>query len=871
MYSISTNFQWQTPSDTAILPGGFLTVHAQEQLRDSKALSVGLIRFKSPKFVTSSFAYLAASSQPPCYAMDCCCGLQDSNSFSQPSSIQQECTPHKPNTSATKQSRRMKTKYRSVKSRQLNVLLTEIEELVSLWNSGSLQKEDERLAHFQLLPLLKDGAKLRALAERLVDAHEPFGACHILQLAHHLECKFKANVYEAVAYRLAETEQWIALPFLVRLRREQTGGLTVRLLNWLARAYVETNQFAKLDSILNRFEKAGLQPTRRTHHLLVSGHIRNRDLPRAKECLSMMEQTGIPIDPSTHALIVTVYRSLGLDGSVRDHALASLPRLEARTGTIVLNSLIQMCLDVRDVDSAWGYLSMFGKPATQFHHLIRSGEGSILADGDRGRVDSQDGSHEDDIVLSPDIATFTMLLNFMAKERDLPRAQEILERMRQLDLQPDAQFVAALIRLYTSVGDLITATSLAAHTCREVPGSRRWFHDLGLPVTDEGRHDLLSQPVSPSIHVFNALLPGLQEKFGLKGASIIRRIMRMAGVQPDAFTVERIMVHLSKVEQVRPRELIRVLRTLSDTFVPSLRHVHLILSSVVRSETELVKTRGWKHKRDIKKALSGRLSTVSDSFDPFAGIELPRKLSYRALIRPVLKVLSKQRVRSDKATVALRIRHDGVVKGNIDVAKETFQTLLDRGMHPNQYHFAAIMESFVKAGEIESAENVLKQAIADGITPNPVLYTILISGYASRGTPRHASRWFYDMIDRGVRPDIAVIDAMASAYFAVGAYTVARKVLLECWKHVGPLPDSTEDADLRQLATQFRAMASRHQWTGDLRHKDRRRLRGKLRQLLRTFVNKPRPDAHKRRSVRSTITDSDLAVKLGMLIMCCIE
>lgn len=751
----------------------------------------------------------------------------------------------------------MKTKYRSVKYRQLDGLLTELEELLSLWKSGKLLTEDDRFAQMQLFPILKDGIKLRNLTERLVDAREPLSACHILQLAHHLGYKFKANVYEAVAYRLAETEQWSALPFLVRLRKDQTGSLTVRLLNWLARAYIETNQFSKLDTILARFEQANIQPTRRTYHLLVSGHIRNRNLPKAKECLSMMEQDGILLDASTHALIVSVYRSLGLDKSVRDHALASLSQVEARTGTVVLNSLIQMCLDVHDADSAWGYLSMFGRPVAQLHHLIKSGESFTLADGDRGRDELQDVTLEDDVVLSPDIATFTMLLNFMAKERDLPRAQEILERVRQSDVKPDAQFVAALIRLYSSIGDLVTATSLAAHTCRDVPGSRRFFHDLGLPITDEGRPDLLSQPVSPSIHVLNALLPDIQEKFGLRGAWLLRRIMRLAGVQPDTYTVESIMAYLSKVEHVRPRELIRVLRTLSGTFIPSLRHVHLILSSVVRSETELVKSRGWKHKRDIIKAPNGRLSTVSDSFDPFAGIELPRKLSYRRLIRPVLKVLSKQRVRSDKATVALRIRHDGVVRGNIDVAKETFQTLLDRGMHPNQYHFAAIMESFVKADEIESAEKVLKQAIDDGITPNPVLYTILISGYASRGSPRQASRWFYDMIDRGIRPDIAVIDAMASAYFAVGAYSVARKVLLECWKHVGPLPDSIEEADLRHLATRFRAMASRHKWAGDLRHKDRKRLRGKLRQLLRTFVDKRRPDTGKRRSTSRTSTDSD--------------
>ncbi|CAL1695356.1 unnamed protein product [Somion occarium] len=750
---------------------------------------------------------------------------------------------------ARRNSQRSKSEanYRGSRNRDIRDVLVQVEALFSLWKSGNLKEDHCRGPNASLLEILKDRDKVRKLVERLIQAHEPFSACRILLLAHHLGCKLKTNVYEIVAHCLAGCGQWTAIPFLVKLRKRHTGALTVRLLNWRTRAYIETNNFRWLETALDDFEQEKLQPTRRTYHLLISGHIRNRNLPKAKECLTKMEQAGFPIDPSTHALILSVYRSLGPDKSVQDRALASLPQLDAQAGTVVLNSLIQMCLDARDLDGAWGYLSMFGRPLAQLELPSKFGADSTQADGDlsqdHARPEIPTNGDLPNTILAPDIVTFTMLMNYMAKEHDLPRALLMLERMRDLKVEPDGQFVAALIRMHIAVGDLATATSIAASTCKDISATLPRFHDLGLPVTDRGPSDLLLHSVSPSTHIFNALLQGIQEKSGLKGTWIVRRIMQIVGIEPDAYTIEIIVAYLSKTEGVRPRELIRVLRTLSSSFVPTLRHVHVILSSVVRSETELVKSRGWRHKRQSKSRLNGRLSTVSDEFDPFAGIELPRRLSYRALIRPVLKILSNQRVRSDKATVSIRLRHDAVVKADIETAKDTFQTLLDRGMHPNQYHYAAIMEGFVKAGQIESAEEVLIKAINSGLIPNPVLYTIIIVGYARRGSPTQASRWFRDMVTRGIRPDIAVIDAMASAYFTAGAYAVARKVLLECWHHVGPLPDAMHEAGLRRLATEFRGMGSKHNYSGALRHKDRRRLRGKLRRLLQDFLQGRVPEA----------------------------
>jgi hypothetical protein len=61
------------------------------------------------------------------------------------------------------------------------------------------------------------------------------------------------------------------------------------------------------------------------------------------------------------------------------------------------------------------------------------------------------------------------------------------------------------------------------------------------------------------------------------------------------------------------------------------------------------------------------------------------------------------------------------------------------------------------------------------------------------------------MIRAGIVPDVPSIDAVAHAYFAVGAYAVARRVLREMWAQVQPFPPELEQADLRTLAVTFRS------------------------------------------------------------------
>ncbi|PSR75919.1 hypothetical protein PHLCEN_2v8833 [Hermanssonia centrifuga] len=694
-----------------------------------------------------------------------------------------------------------------------------------------------------LLAHLQDSEKARALAALMVNTSVPQRAHRVLLLAHDLGCKFKQNAYEGVAYQLAQTGQWAEMPSLVALGKRQTGRTNARLLNWRARALVEISHFGLLEDVLEDFQEEHIQPNRRTFHVLVSGHIRNRNLAKAKACLEWMEQAGFPMDASTHALIVSNYRSLGADKPVQTRAFESLRELGERTATIVVNSLIQLALDTHDMEGALRYLSYF-ESSVSSQHDVDSGDVTTPQDGESQENVDQSNTRG---TLVPDTATFTMLINYLAKKQDLGHALQILDRMKLLGVVPDSRVAAAVIRAHCAAGDLSTSVYIASTMCEDLPSTRPLFIWLGLEVEDKHRPDLIPATVPMTIEVINALLKGVLVRRGLNGMRVMYDLMRATGLRPNDETVSLFLSHLAVAERMRPRELIRILKRISVDVRPTLEHLHIIFRSLFRGESESVRRRGWQalraraERKDVQISVPPeKLSTESKLYDPTAGIEVSR-LTYGSLIRPLVASLTARRVRVDRATMNLRIRHDSTVKRSMDLARESFQTMLDRGMHANEHHFAALMEGYTLSGDMHTAEEIFKSAMQAGMRPNVVLYTILIHGYAQQGKAGLAMRTFEQMVASGVQPDVGSVDALAGAWFAVGASGISRRVLLQLWPHIAPLPPELAESDLKTLLQTFRQLGS-----GPLKLRTKqtrqqyRMLRWKLKRIMVHWVREKR-------------------------------
>lgn len=651
------------------------------------------------------------------------------------------------------------------------------------------------------------------LAQDAVASSRPQRALQILKIAHHLGCYLKPNHYEGVAYHLAGRSHWALILLLVAFARHHCGRVSVRLLNWNMRALVEIQRYDQLGHAFEEFKNANLPPNRRTFHLLISGHLRNRNLNSAKQYIEKMVVAGFPVDSSTHAVIVAAYRSLGVDPKVQIRAFESLRDLDGPLSTVVLNSIVQQLLDSKDEKAAARFMLAFDLPGGRGQDSTRSGSTTGLV-GEHTPDSLSTRITIDPPTVKPNAATFSILLRYMAREGKLSRMLKLLDHMKRAGVHPDPSILAALIQGYLVAGHSREAISVVAVLLNTRSTTAAGIFCNMMQVQPLTILPVDVQGVPLTVHIFNALMSGLLDVMGLKAMRDILRTMRAVGISPDSHTVEILMSFLERAQGTGPRQLIRVLRSFSSPSLrPTIRHIHIILRSILRREKFMVHGCGWdttaakysKKRTHKPKFPEGRILDTTEQYHPTAGLRLPRRLRLKSWFGPILQSVSRQAIQSDRATIALRLKHEAVASSDMETSQTAFRNMLDQGLHPTIHHYSTLMDGYAKMGDIRGAKQVLRDALEAGVQPNAIMYTILVNGYGRQGKPEEAMRAFRAMIRAGIVPDVPSIDAVAHAYFAVGAYAVARRVLREMWAQVQPFPPELEQADLRTLAVTFRS------------------------------------------------------------------
>jgi pentatricopeptide repeat protein len=711
------------------------------------------------------------------------------------------------------------------------------------------------LAGHRLERSFSDGRKASRLAQSMASTPHPRKALLALVAAHQYGCQLGREAYEAVARRLAAAREWRLISTLARLQKRQSGRQTTRLLDWRIRALVEMSQFSSLDRALGWFEEEGLIPSRRTYHLLLSGHLRNRNIVKATDVIQRMLKAGFGIDTHTHATVVSAYRTLGPDVVVQRCALNALEDADANTSTRILNALLQFSIDTRDTENLLSLirhfdLGTFDGSQLPFgvRPLRREGEDVAFSDLIRSSI----LSHTSHLPL-PDIATYTILLHYMASQGDLLSAHDLLGQMEHSSVTPDGLFIAALIRLYFAIGQPSAAVNVVSAVCAGVEGFRTEFRNIPLAFESQEELPLPHVLPKPTVEIFNALAAGLLHLCGIGGLQACLRLMQLCQVNPDRHTQALLVSHLIDAKGFTMADVARFHKELSLNDLP-LSHLSQSLTSSLRPHFRKVKRSGWNSTPGNHNLFPTEfpshlapISTVGKSFDPTAGIHLV-KTHQNAYIRPIIQSLADRGVLADHRMFALRIRYEAVIKGDMRAAKNIFQLMLDRGLHPNEYHYAALMEGYTATGRLAAAEAVMHAAERGGVRPNSVLHTILIVGYARQKNTQRAMWVLRRMITSGVRPDVPAVDAITSVFFAAGAYRFARQTLLCLWPSVAPLPPNSEQASLKMLVFHLRNVYDGQTSSKKLVPRERREFIRKLKALSRPrfLTEKSRTDPDSR-------------------------
>ncbi|KAK1236120.1 hypothetical protein PQX77_000625 [Marasmius sp. AFHP31] len=676
--------------------------------------------------------------------------------------------------------------------------------------------EEQALAEMRASPALSrpllELGEVRKLAEAMAHGPVPKYAITVIQLAHALGCRHRQSTYECVAHALSIAERWGLVLDVVALGKIHTGRTTIRLMNWRVRSLLELERHDVLQTILEEFHANQVRPNRRTFHLLISGRIRNHDLAGAKELLRTMQDGGVQADDQTHAIIARYYRAFGFNPQMQARIFESLPALNQRTATMALNSLIQLCLDAHNVAGSLQILSFYHPIAVEPITRIVSGATSIPRDGDHSLLARYPLPNP----VIPNAETYSIFMNHLTSIGAHSQAFDVLNSMISADVPATGETFTSLIHLFFAAGQGSTAVKLVADICD--PHEFPWKSFAPFTLDEALPLPPLTPGVQPTTRILNALMRGLMPTSGLKGVEGVIQIMHANKILPNASTVEIIIAHLAE-KGCRPKQLMALLLKFCSSNLhiqPTVRHLHLILNSIIRHERFLTFGSGWdsnaaKFSRTRRPKDSEPLETLptpppSDPvrLEPAAGF-VPLHSNDRKALHPMLENLARRNVKSDSVVLGLRMMQEAGVKVDLEGAEGAFQMLLARGHQPTEYHFAALLEGCTRAGDLTGAMELMKSAVDIGIEVNVVMFTILISGYARLGNPAQAVRTFQSMVAEGVRPDVASIDALSSAFFAVGAYAMARRTLISMWNYIEPFPEELRSVSLKQLATEFRA------------------------------------------------------------------
>lgn len=638
-------------------------------------------------------------------------------------------------------------------------------------------------------------------------------ALQLLQAAHIAEAPLKQNTYENVAFYLAGEREWDAVLSVVDKGLEATGKTSARLLNWKARALIESEDFAKLDGVLEEFTRRGIKPQRLTYELLLTGYLRNHELSQARSVMLAMERAGFKIDATTFARILPAYRGLGEDRFIHGKAHENLRTSNGDALRRIFNGLLHLLLDNRNLEAVFSLLDTFGSKQVLKPSSIAGGGECIKLE----------------CAPLADAATYTMLIDYFTKLRHLHSLNSILDRSRRCHTALDARFAAALVRMYFALGLDHVALRIFQKCYASFKLDLQAMMRLGLREDAEAIPDFGTFEGDGSPELLNSVLQGAISRAGVSAMNDVLILMRDVNVEPDEQTLAIFLTSLDEQGFLSSDEIGHTLdRMLRPNLRPSLKHLNLVLKTVVRSSKHMVHGTGWS-------ALASEVThnvqaasypdahaeqPTSDSeplpaplTDPDLGIIERQSAKLRTHLAPLLDSLIERGIKADRATFALRLRYDSYTLHPSQIVKSTeavLQEMRNRGLHPTTHHYAALLTAHCEAGDVASATEILHDLIHRNVLPHrdsyAILFTILISAHARTGRPDRALKSFRSLLSAGINPDAAAVDAVVGAFFAVRAYGLARRVLLDFWPMVMPTPldDEMRQMSLAQLITFLR-------------------------------------------------------------------
>ncbi|OAY62235.1 pentatricopeptide repeat-containing protein At3g61520, mitochondrial [Manihot esculenta] len=311
------------------------------------------------------------------------------------------------------------------------------------------------------------------------------------------------------------------------------------------------------------------------------------------------------------------------------------------------------------------------------------------------------------------VATCNALLTGLGKDRYIDRMNEVMARMKEMDIEPN----------------VITYGILINHLCK----FRRVDEALEVFQRMNGGQEGDGVSVEPDIVIFNTLIDGLC-KVGRQeeGLGLLERMKLQRDCAPNTVTYNCLIDGFCKAGETESGlELFDEMTR--EGAVPNAVTVNTLVDGMCRN---------------------GRINSAVKFLDEMRMKGLKGDVrAYTSLINAFCNV------------------------NNIGKAMEIFYQMLREGCSPDAMAYYNLISGLTQARRMDDATSVLSKLKEAGFHPDIVCYNHMISGFCNKNRMDKVQEMLNDMEEAGVNPDIITYNTLISYFSKTGDFKIAHRML----------------------------------------------------------------------------------------------
>jgi pentatricopeptide repeat protein len=512
---------------------------------------------------------------------------------------------------------------------------------------------------------------------------------------------------------------------------------------------------------------------------------------RAMEVFEEVRQTGFtPSEPLMTALISLCAESRHVQ--MAEHVLKYASSKHGHASLAIYSAMMKV----------YGHARLYDKTCDLYETMRKDGVkpdtvvyGSLIkAAVESGRLEL--ARHLFRESGNPDLLNCMSLIRAAGRERDVPKALELLEELEAAPLTIDATAYNCVLEVCVASGHREAAEGLLrrmeAKGQVDVVSYNTYLKILFAGGSRGEVVDVLqamrSRGLRPNAVTYNSLVKDAVMRQDLKGAWKLIAEMEQENIKPDAFTCSILMkgvkhtscpedvdniinlIHRAKVTPdevlvnclldacVRLRNIPRLTQVLeqfkSTGVVPSLHACAM-----------LIKAYGHSRRLDKAWALWRELTVdrkVTPSEEVFASMvdaclasgDLENAIAVFREMKHVLSEFSRGQVVFSALIKAC------VQRKQVPMAMEIYEEMRDVSFACSKVTYNTLIDTLVKQGDLEKATGIFKDMSLKNVTPDLITYSTLIKGHCSRGCLEQGLQLLGLMQRRGISPDAIVFNSI---------------------------------------------------------------------------------------------------------------